>query len=294
MGPYGVQEAASAAFGVTEAQVDSVVIPVKLCNLPPFHAVAARIASVPDDSLMSVKEIASIVGADPALAAEVLFLANSSLFGFPARIPTLNHAIAVLGLDRVKSLACAVAMRALARGSSPFLRPCWRHCVACSVIAAEIAPAFGCSAERASVAGLLHDVGRFGFLRSYATEFAHVLAREYTCPGEVLCAEREALNSDHQSAGAWLIEYWALPQLFAETCEHHHAPVAEHDSPLLKVIKVACLLAEAAGFSVVRYTSPVSYQDVIQSLPEFLNLDAIPSEEELVAKVNKRLHVFEA
>jgi putative nucleotidyltransferase with HDIG domain len=273
---------------------ESVAIPIRLCNLPPFHGVAAQVASMADGSVISVQQIAAMIGTDPALAAEVLFLANSSLFGFPGRIPSLRHAIAVLGLDRIKSLACAVALRALARGSGPLIRPCWRHCVACSIIAEELAPAFGCAPEQASAAGLLHDVGRFGFLRSYAKEFGPLLVADYNNPAEILTAERHALNADHQEAGAWLIEYWVLPKSFSEICEHHHAPLQESDSPLLKTIKIACQLADSTGFSVVRYKAMTSYREVLESVPVPVLRRGLPTEEELREKVEAKISVFDS
>ncbi len=297
MVPQGVQEAPlieAVPPGMPELTGESVALPIRLCNLPPFHGVAAQVASMADGSEISVQQIAGMIGTDPALAAEVLFLANSSLFGFPGRIPSLPHAIAVLGLDRIKSLACAVALRALARGSGPLIRPCWRHCVACSVIAEELAPAFGCAPEQASVAGLLHDVGRFGFLRSYVKEFGPLLVADYRDPAEILKAERQALNADHQEAGAWLIEYWVLPKSFAEICEHHHAPLRESDSPLLKTIKIACQLADAMGFSVVRYNAMNSYEEILQSAPVPILRRGLSAEEDLRAKVEAKLNVFDS
>src|SRR5581483_8918364 len=93
-----------------DVQTDTVTIPVKLCNLPPMNSIANQ----------------------------VLLLANSSLFGFTSRMSVLRHAIAVLGLDRIKALAVTVAMRAFLGQGGPLVRQCWRHSAACGVIAEEI------------------------------------------------------------------------------------------------------------------------------------------------------------
>jgi HD-like signal output (HDOD) protein len=116
---------------------------------------------------------------------------------------------------------------------------------------------------------------------------------DYNNPAEFLMAERHALNSDHQEAGAWLIEYWVLPKSFAEICEHHHAPLQESDSPLLKTIKVACPLADAAGFSVARYKAMNSYEEILQSLPAQIPRRGLPTEKDLRAKVEAKLSVFD-
>jgi putative nucleotidyltransferase with HDIG domain len=238
---------------------------VRFTNVPLGSQPVVSAASGPKSD---AKRIASMVGGDPALAADVLFLANSSLFGFPARIGSLRHAVAILGLNRVRDLAAAVAMRGLVREVGPLIGPCWRHSIACATLAEEIAPALGTSLDHAFTAGLLHDIGRFGFLKSYASETALILTSEFTEPDDVIRAECGVLSIDHGAAGACLIEYWVLPAWFDKICRHHHSPVDACDSELLQSIKIACRLATALGFSSVRFKTPPTYDDVVRSLPE--------------------------
>jgi putative nucleotidyltransferase with HDIG domain len=281
-----------APLPAAEPRGDTATIQVKLCNLPPFHPVAGKLLSLPEDAGFDVKRVVSIVGADPALASEILFVANSSLFGFPARIQALRHAVAVLGVDCIKQLAMTVAIRALAHGSGPFVRASWRHSVACAVIAERIAPEFGCSVELAYTAGLLHDIGRLGFLRTYPQQIGPVLAGEYDEAEQVIAAERAVMNASHAEAGAWLIEYWALPAALSETCSRHHDPVQESDSPVLKVVKAACRLADATGYSAVQFTSTAVYSAVLEAAAPDAPLESFPSEEALRAEVELRLRAF--
>src|ERR1035438_3865831 len=83
-------------------QTDQVTIPVKLCNLPPFNAIATQVLSLTADPDIDLRQLSEVIEADPAFAADILFLANSSLFGFPSRMYILRHAISVLGWDRIK------------------------------------------------------------------------------------------------------------------------------------------------------------------------------------------------
>jgi len=270
---------------------DTVLIPVKLCNLPPFHPVAGKLLTSSSD-MDDVKRVVSIVGGDPALAAEILFVANSSLFGFPARIQSLRHAVAVLGIDCVRQVAMTVAIRALARDAGPFVRACWCHSVACAVIAEKIAPVFGCIPEQAYTAGLLHDIGRLGFLRTYPSEIGPVLAGEYADASGAITAERAVMNSSHGEAGAWLIEYWALPAAFSEICERHHDPVDEHDSPLLQTVKTACQLADATGYAAVRYTTRPDYEEILLAAAP-RHPASFPDEDTIRDEVENRLRAFD-
>ena len=272
---------------------ETVRVEVRLCGLPTFRSVASHVVSEASGPEADAKRIASMVGGDPALAADVLFLANSSLFGFPARIGSLRHAVAVLGVNRVRDLAAAVAMRGLVRDVGPLIRPCWRHSIACAAIAEEIAPGLGASLDHAFTAGLLHDIGRFGFLKSYATETARILTSEFAEPDDVLRAERSILSMDHGAAGGCLIEYWVLPEWFDEICRHHHSPVEACDSELLQSIKVSCRLATALGFSSVRFKTSPTYDDVLRSLPEPFRSISLPPREQLTAKVEARLEILD-
>jgi HD-like signal output (HDOD) protein len=271
---------------------DTVTIPVKLCNLPPFHSIANQVLALSADPDIDLQRLAKVMLGDPAFAAEVLFLANSSLFGFASKMQVLRHAVAVLGLERIKALAITVAMRAFLGNGGPFIRQCWRHSAACAIVAEEISPMFDFSGDRAYTMGLMHDIGRLGLLKSYASEIGPVITAEHADIKEVLQAEREAVNVDHGLAGAWLVKKWEFPLDFAQACARHHEPFGPADTPLLKVVKISCRLSSALGFAAIRYHAPATYAEVIDSLPSHINR-AFPMEAELRMNVERRLKSFE-
>jgi len=240
-----------------------------------------------------MKQISLLIEGDPAFAAEILFLANSSLFGFPSRMHVLRHAIAILGLDRVKALAVTVAMRGFLGNRSSLVHQCWRHSAACALVCDEISARYEFSRERAYTAGIMHDIGRLGLLKSYPKESALVLGGEYQEAREVLEAERKALGVDHGCAGAWLIDNWALPETLSEVCEWHHDAPRAQDSPILKLVKAACNIADAIGFPAVKCRRQIGYPEAASALAPRRGRKAIPPEEELRAMVTARLAAFE-
>ena len=204
----------------------------------------------------------------------------------------LRHAIAVLGLDRIKALAVTVAMRAFLGHGSPLVKQCWRHSAACAVIAEEISPIFDVSGDHAYTIALMHDIGRLGLLKSYSREITPVLEAEYDAMAGVLAAERAALNVDHAVAGAWLVKNWAYPASFAEVCEHHHKPLDPKDAPMLQVVKLACQMADSLDYAAVRYEA-LLYPELLQRLPGSLRREFFPTEKELQNNLKARLAVFE-
>ncbi len=66
-------------------QTDRVVVPVRLCNLPPFQAIAGQVLALTADPEISLKQISSVIEGDPAFAADVLF--SSELVSFRVPLP---------------------------------------------------------------------------------------------------------------------------------------------------------------------------------------------------------------
>jgi putative nucleotidyltransferase with HDIG domain len=214
------------------------------------------------------------------------------LFGFPSRLQVIRHAVAVLGLERIKALAITVAMRGFMDEGDPLIRQCWQHSAACAVIAEEISPVFGITPQTAYSAGLLHDIGRHGLLKSYPAEYSPVLTKPYDSMKDMLAAERTAFNVEHGVAGAWLVKSWSLPRGFVDTCERHHEKITSRDPELLQVVKTACRMADAIGFSAVQCNATLTYDDVIWHLPPEVPRDMFPAGADLQENVQGRLKVF--
>jgi HD-like signal output (HDOD) protein len=274
-------------------QTDVVTMPVRLCNLPPFNAIASQVLALTADPDIDLGRISRVIQGDPAFAADILFLANSSLFGFPSRMHSLSHAIALLGLERIKALGVTVAMRGFLGTRTLSLLQCWRHSVACALVCEEISAIFEISGEQAYTAGIMHDIGRLGLLKTYGKEMTSILKAEYASMPEVLQAEREALHVDHARAGSWLVEHWCLPNDFSEICEHHHDVPDAADSGILQLVKAACGMADAIGFPAVKCQQRPSYDDAVWPLKPRLAGKAAPWEEDLRAIVTARLVAFE-
>ena len=270
-------------------ETDVVNIPIKLCNLPPFNAIASQVLALTTDPDRDLRQFSKVIEGDPAFAADVLFLANSSLFGFPSRMYSLRHAIALLGLDRIKALAVTVAMRGFLGPRNSVVHQCWQHSVACALVCEEISAIFDFSSDRAYTAGIMHDIGRLGLLKTYPKEMTPVLSGQYIDTLEVLRAERDALNVDHARAGAWLVKNWALPKDFSEVCEHHHDAPNALDSELLQLVQVGCNIADAIGYPAVKCQHQPSCLEAMSPLTSRRRRNAAPPAEDVCAKVTAGL-----
>lgn len=138
-------------------------------DMPPMPETAQRIIDLRMDPLAKTEELASLVGKDPGLAAQVISWANSPYYGTSGSIVNVQEAVVrVLGFDLVINLSLGLSLgRTLEvpkdgpSGYTPF----WQQSVYTAAIMSELVralpPGSRPSQGMAYLCGLLHN---FGFL----------------------------------------------------------------------------------------------------------------------------------
>lgn len=77
---------------------------LKACrSLPSVPAVAIKIMELCEQDDIGMPEVATVLARDPALAAKVLKVANSAIYGVRAQVTTLDRAIAIMGINAVSA-----------------------------------------------------------------------------------------------------------------------------------------------------------------------------------------------
>ena len=182
------------------------------------------------------------------------------------------QAIHVLGLERLKGVVATIAMKSYLGTSLevPALRACWRHSLACAVLAEKLAGPTSLEADVAYTAGLLHDIGRLALVAGYPGEYANFLASTEMEPSDALQRERELFGIDHCQAGLLLVSRWKLPVAFISvTSRHHEAPVAGEPA-VLTTVRRSCRMADALGFNVGYTVQLRKYDEISGELPELV------------------------
>jgi putative nucleotidyltransferase with HDIG domain len=245
--------------------------------LPPFSAVAIQLQVLADEDLC-IADTAEMIKADAALSADVLRLANSPLFGIRQTVSGVLHAIAMLGLNRVKTLVITAALRSFgnpARGTAALER-CWRHNLACALICEDLADKVCLDPDAAYTAGLLHDIGRCGMLGVWTARYCRLLDEGARDSLSMLTLERRELGIDHAAAGGFLLRDWRLPELLIRVAELHHHTPQPGAADFVGMVHCACGLADRMGFAAsprnsaddVAVDVPQPWRDILGGLPE--------------------------
>jgi HD-like signal output (HDOD) protein len=269
--------------------------PWALINLPPFPAVALKLLRLIDKDEVGIQKLTNLIRADVALSTEILTLANSALFAFRSEITSILQATVLLGLQRVKALAVTIGMRVYLTDSMkiPALLACWRHSVACALLAEELAIGNFMDKDSAYTAGLIHDIGRLALAVIQPAQYAHFLTNTEEDPCDVLKRERELFGIDHCQAGRWLVEAWKLPGAFAEVTAHHHAEPKDGDSGVVGLVRHACRLADALGFAAARSLDARSYQELREELSAREQRQLPADQDTLTLKIATKINSME-
>jgi len=132
--------------------------------LPSMPDIAVRVRQAVSDENSNAATVTKIIQADPVVAARVLQAANSALYGGQRSVDSLNQAVVRLGLRNVRELVTAVTMREVFKTRHPLLNrrmvELWMHSTLVASVAAVLARRIGgFDADRALLAGLVHDIG---------------------------------------------------------------------------------------------------------------------------------------
>lgn len=266
-------------MSVTSHPSDRAQLPLALVEVPPFPALALRALQMVSSEFGRLRELGDLISADPAFSAEILRVANSPLWGINYEVRSILQALLLLGLERTKGIVLTIGIRSYLADAIrvPAFLACWRHSLACALVAEEVARASRAEPDIAYTAGLIHDIGRLALAVVHGQTYAEFLKSTQIEPGDVLARERELFGIDHSEAGKSLVLRWNLPHSFAEITSEHHHPPHEGRFDLLEVIHVACRIADSLGFAAAHHPGAPPYVEILAAVPE-PGRDQLPSD----------------
>lgn len=228
----------------------------KIEELPPLPDIVVKLLHASRDPNVSVRDMVELIKYDPALTVKVLRLCNSSYYGLPRKINSIQEALVYIGTDTLINFVLAGCLSSFYQqaqsGYGLGKGELWRHSVACAIASQRIA---SCRTEDARgqsfTAGLLHDIGKI-VLNTYVNNkiepILNIIETEQVPFGE---AERRVLGFSHSQAGAHLARHWNLPEGLIEAIEYHQEPhKAPSASDLVAQVHLGNILCLSFGIGV--------------------------------------------
>jgi HD-like signal output (HDOD) protein len=242
----------------------------------PFPQAVTRLVAACQDPNANSRTFEAIIECDPALSVQMLRLANSPLFCPVGDVKSIAHAVSLLGLRKLKSLAMSVAgakMFSSGKTAEAQRQQLWCHSVGCAIVARGLAKYIpGVDADDAFLAGVFHDVGKLLFYDVAPDDYSGL---EATFSGLSLVDNEDILmGTTHQKVGLTSAVSWRLSDnIKAAVGWHHHPEQAASCSEFAAVIGIADSLAKNWGIG--------SQAELLPELPSKLSHDFGLTEEQL-------------
>ena len=270
------------------------VIPEGLKKVPPFPPVAAKLLTLLSHPDVEVPAVAELISSDPSLTARLLQYVNSALLSLGSPITDVRQSVALVGLDRTRQITVMSATATYAKRAphNAELQSCWQHSLATAVLADEIAKSYGAFTKIVFTAGILHDIGRLGLMVAYPEKYARVIRAANGLYVDILDLEREQFGIDHAEAGQLLTEAWELPRELCVIAGRHHDPCEGDELNVLRIIHVACRLANVLGYAVAPLQAESDVRAILDTLPSDAGKRLQNPQEELRTLVDHRIQQF--
>lgn len=225
-------------------------------HVPPFPKVAQRVMDLLKEDDVNAVQLAEVIQYDQAITANVLKMCNTSYFGLPRKVTSLDDALVILGHDTLKDIIIASSsakffIGTVGAGYQLEQGEMWRHSVAVGIMAKllvrhiqDVDPgsAFTC--------GLLHDIGKRFLSAFVADEFKEIMEMVDGKRCSFVEAERELLGMDHAELGGAILEKWEFAPDLVDAVRSHHQPDALEKAPLTALIALSNSLVISMGIGI--------------------------------------------
>lgn len=226
----------------TVQQLDAADVAAGFGDLPTLAPVAVEVLRLADDELATLEDIAAAISNDPGLAAQMLKVANSPMYGMGGEVASLSRAASILGLRTVKLLSLSFAVVASTSGEAGDAL-IWRRTLAASALGQTIADRFDRRlVDEVFISSLLANIGRLALLKY--PDYAEV----NTSAGGWLDTpfERELVGTTGDLVTAEILRSWGLPAQIADAITHRSTPTKADGiaGRVAKILHVADVGAE--------------------------------------------------
>ena len=238
-------------------------------NIAPLPRVCAQLAQLTAQQAIDSTQLARLIQSDPALAGELMRVANSPALRPRAAVVSLQQAVSWLGVAEVRNIAMAVMLRGevfVAPGHEPESEELWREAWLAGLWAKEIARERRKHVESAFLAALMHRTGAalaLKILSRYEMEQRTVMdARSFA----------ELVVEFEPSFGRLLMKNWGLPDDVQDGASDWRRYQESPHGDLASTVNAAHLLATHT-----MYPQLLSEELVLES-PVFVQLGVFPDE----------------
>lgn len=193
-------------------------------ELPAVPMVAMKILNLLDNPNADIDELQAAIMGDQSLAARVLKIANSVYYGAGREIDTISGAVMMMGFESVKNLVLAASTRSIYKKFGLLEQKLWEHSIGVSVASGVLARKVRYqNIEEATVAGLLHDIGKAVMNNNDPDQFLILAEMVYNDRVTYVQREMDIFGFGHAEAGGLFAKKWKFADHLCDVISMHHS-----------------------------------------------------------------------
>jgi HD-like signal output (HDOD) protein len=214
-------------------------------KLPVMSEVGHSLIRTLNDEDASGAEVGRLISKDPALTAKLLRLANSASFGLSRSVSTLDDAISLVGMARVRTLGLAACMD----DSFPVVTGLdraefWKSCMVSAGYAQWLSGNLGMDGSQAWLSSMMVRLGELMIGQSQPASLLEIEKLPHQ-PGGRWEREQRLIGFSEGQITAELARRWNFPQEIVRALDTSSDPMAAHPfNRLGGIVHLAMLLAD--------------------------------------------------
>lgn len=220
-------------------------------HLDPLPVTARRLSAMLGGNNANVQEVAKVVEYDPAVAANIIRVANSAAYAGRYPIEKVRDAVVRLGTANLLTIILGEYLKVF-RTAAPLYdlteNDLYLHSAATALVMKAIVKESPCGLPAsAPLAALLHDIGKLIMVRFLK---ADVSAMQAVCREKGITfveAEQEMFGCDHAEVGAAIARSWDFPEEIVYAIEFHHQVIPGGRGLLLDAVMLANYASKSMG-----------------------------------------------
>lgn len=215
-------------------------------QLPNVPEVVRELIQKLNDPNADLRAMGGKVAQDQAISLKVLRLVNSAHFGLSRKCASIEDAVVLLGMGKLRTLVIASGLvGAVKQIDGVDMQAFWQHTFNTASRARWFAQIGGHDADQAFTAGMLHNLGTL--LLAIGAPKTYRDVEEYVRGGKTRSqAESALMGFDTAQVGAELARRWKFPESLVAAIENHRDAMAANPfSPEAGAVQLALLTGAA-------------------------------------------------
>lgn len=240
-------------------------------TLKPLSSTVQEVRRIGNDSQASTRELATAITEDPPLVGKILKTVNSPLYGFKNDIESVQHAVSLLGKDKIVAMVLQQSfedsvdeMDLSPYGITPeiFYEASRKRMELVTQWYAKVSlhqlPILSTTALLGNMGMIIiaKEVKRRGMIEEFLNVTTHTLNPRV--------AESELFHTSMEDVSADILTHWGLEQSLVDSIRYSHDLTSAPD----EVKNLA--IANYVTYTTIKTIDPRIHEDVVKDMAEFL------------------------